>query len=272
MMYSICNELFGETSLDMVFQEAKRLGYDALEIAPFTISGDVTSISSENRRQIIDLANKHDIGIVGTHWILLSKREFHFFNKNGICNHDTIDYIKKVIEFTSDIGGEIIVFGSSKLRSVPSKELMKIAWKSAIEALREIGDCAKENKTYFCLEPLSEDQTNFINKVDEAVCLIDEVRSDNVKLILDVRSMCYENKAFSEMIEMGKSHLKHFHANDCNGYIPGTGTADYTQIMRSLKNILYDRYLSVEVFDFKPDPLTIAEKSINNLKNYLTSF
>ncbi|MEM3569441.1 MAG: sugar phosphate isomerase/epimerase [Thermoproteota archaeon] len=272
MKLSICNEMFSGMEVTEVFPRVKRFGYDGVEIAPFTIAGNVEKISMEKRSEIRRKALENDIEVVGTHWVLVCDRNVNLFSSSGEANREAVDYLKKIVEFTSDIGGKIVVFGSPKQRNVPSKEVFRQAWKSAVYVFREIGDFASGRMVTLCIEPLSSDQTSFINNVSEANKLITEVNHENIKLILDVRSMCDEKRSFKDIIKEGGANLKHFHANDCNGYIPGSGSANYREIVQGLLEINYLGYLSVEVFDFKPSPETIAAKSIENLKRFFSEY
>ncbi|MBO3763301.1 MAG: sugar phosphate isomerase/epimerase [Thermoproteota archaeon] len=270
MKLSICNELFKGWSLEKTFHYVNQLGYNGIEIAPFTIASSVEKISEEKRSEIRREANRNGLEVVGTHWILVtSNKNLKLFKDNGETNKETIDYLKEVVKFTSEIGGKIVVFGSPKQRNIPSREIFEQAWSSAVSAFKEVGDLAKEESVTICIEPLSRDQTNFINNVREANKFIDEVNHENIKLILDVRSMCDEGRPFSDIIIEGKKNLRHFHSNDCNGYIPGSGSANYKQIVQGLLKIEYSGYLSVEVFDFKPNAETIATKSLENLREFL---
>lgn len=272
MKISICNEMFSGLDLEEVFQEAKRFGYSGVEIAPFTIAASVEKISMERRREIWKKAFNNDIQIVGTHWILVCDRKTSLFKDSGEVNGETMAYLNKVIEFTSDIGGKIVVFGSPKQRSVPSGGVFRRAWNSAISAFKEIGDFASGRDITICIEPLSRDQTNFINSVSEANKFIVEVNHKNIRLMLDVRSMCDERRSFKEIIKESDRNLRHFHANDCNGYIPGSGSANYEEIVQGLLEVGYSEYLSVEVFDFKPDAKTIAIKSLENLRRFFREY
>jgi len=273
MKLSICNEIFEGWSLAKTFRYVKQLGYDGIEIAPFTIAGNVEKVSKEKRNEIRKEANENKLEVVGTHWVLVTTdKNLNLFNKTGETNKEAINYLKEVVKFTGEIGGKIVVFGSPKQRSVPSREIFNQAWNSAVLAFKEIGDFAKNEGITVCIEPLSREQTNFINNVREANRFIGEVNHENIKLILDVRSMCDEKRPFNDIIAEGKRNLKHFHSNDCNGYIPGSGSANYKQIVQGLLEVGYSGYLSVEVFDFKPDPETIATKSLENLRKFLKSF
>jgi sugar phosphate isomerase/epimerase len=265
--------MFEGWSLAKTFRYVKQLGYDGIEIAPFTIAGSVEKVSKEKRNEMRKEANENKLEVVGTHWVLVTTdKNLNLFNKTGETNKEAINYLKEVVKFTAEIGGKIVVFGSPKQRSVPSREIFNQAWNSAVLAFKEIGDFAKDEGVTVCIEPLSREQTNFINNVREANRFIEEVNHENIKLILDVRSMCDEKRPFNDIIAEGKRNLKHFHSNDCNGYIPGSGSADYKQIVQGLLEVGYSGYLSVEVFDFKPDPETIATKSLENLRKFLKSF
>ena len=47
---------------------------------------------------------------------------------------------------------------------------------------------------------------------------------------------------------------------------PGFGETDFVSVIKTLKELDYQRYVSVEVFDFAPDPKTIAAGSLHYLK------
>jgi sugar phosphate isomerase/epimerase len=99
------------------------------------------------------------------------------------------------------------------------------------------------------------------------VRLIQEVNSPGVRLHLDVKAMLGgERKAPEWVILECKDHLVHFHANDANLRGPGFGETDFVPIAKALAEAGYDGYVSVEVFDFKPDPETIATRSLAYLR------
>ena len=50
MKFAVCNEIYQDWKLADAMAHAAKAGYDAIEIAPFTIAKYVTEISSAQRR------------------------------------------------------------------------------------------------------------------------------------------------------------------------------------------------------------------------------
>ena len=71
MKISICNELFQGWPIEKVFEYAAQLGYDGVEIDPFTLTESVTEISPARRKTIRLAAERCGVEVVGLHWLLL---------------------------------------------------------------------------------------------------------------------------------------------------------------------------------------------------------
>jgi sugar phosphate isomerase/epimerase len=53
MKISICNELFEGWAIEKVFDYAAQLGYDGVELAPFTLGETASDISAAERKRIL---------------------------------------------------------------------------------------------------------------------------------------------------------------------------------------------------------------------------
>jgi sugar phosphate isomerase/epimerase len=129
-------------------------------------------------------------------------------------------------------------------------------------ALPQIAECGVR----LCLEPLANTETDFINTCQEAIELLDRIRHPNFVLHLDVKAMVSEGLPVPELIVRYAQRAGHFHANDSNRRGPGFGDIDFVPVLKALKDARYGGWVSVEVFDFTPDPETIARESIGYLR------
>ncbi|PIU62970.1 MAG: hypothetical protein COS84_10060 [Armatimonadetes bacterium CG07_land_8_20_14_0_80_40_9] len=271
--FSICNELFEDWKLEEIFRKVKEIGYQGIELAPFTLADTVKEISKEKRREIKGLAEDFELEIVGLHWLLVKPEGLHISHPEKKIREKTRDYLKQLIELCADLGGKVLVFGSPNQRSVLKGVTYQRAWEWTKEVFLDCLDLSSQSEVTLCMEPLYRASTNFINTAKEAMKFIKEINHPNLRLILDVYSMSDEEMPPGKIIRSARELLFHFHANDDNKRGPGFGKANYKKIFSALKEIDYKGYLSVEVFDFTPDPVTIAEESFSYLsrKEYETT-
>ena len=101
--------------------------------------------------------------------------------------------------------------------------------------------------------------------------MLDQVGHPNLALHLDVKAMSTESMPTPDVIRAHTKYLEHFHANDPNLRGPGFGKTDFVPIFQALKDVGYAGWVSVEVFDYTPDPETIATGSIENMKKALAA-
>lgn len=272
MKVGICNETFRENdkfwSLKDIMEYISSLGYQGIEFAPFTLASSVEEISSNKRREISSLAKSYGLEIIGLHWLLASPSGLSISSLDKQVRRRTTDYLKSLVDFCADIGGEVLIFGSPKQRNIEKGSSYEETRKRAKEVFINSLERAKEREITICLEPLARSETNFINTAKEAVSLIKEINHPNFRLHLDVKAMSDEGRSIPDIIKENKNYLFHFHANDANGLGPGFGKIDFAPIIKALEEINYSRFISVEVFDTSPGPKKIAEDSLIYLRKF----
>jgi len=269
MKIAICNEIFEGWRLESVLKYISELGYEGIEIAPFTITDDVRKVNKKERRQIRELASSNGVEIVGTHWLLVTPKGLHITHPDETIRRRTIRYLCELVKFTSDIGGRILVFGSPEQRNIIEGVSFEKAWSYAVEAFQECSRFAEDYGAILAIEPLARRITNFINTAEEAIRLIRDVSNPNFRLHLDVYSMLDEGKPIEDIIRSGREFLVHMHVNDDNRLGPGFGNVEFKPIIEALRHIGYKGFLSVEVFDFSPGSKEIATRSIKTLRSLL---
>ena len=271
MKISICNELFQGWPIEKVFDYAAQLGYDGVEIAPYTLADSVTEISSLKRKGIRRAAEKSGVEIVGLHWLLVKPEGLSINHPDEIIRIRTQEYIEALIHFCADIGGKLLLHGSPHQRTIKEGWNLLQSWDYAKETFRACLETARKRNVTYCIEPLTKANTNFINTVNEALRLVKEIRHPNFKMMFDCRSASAQETSITEALirALDSRMLCHIHVNDASGRGPGFGETQFTPILKTLVKNGYKGYISVEVFEFDPDPQTIASRSLGYLKGIL---
>src|SRR5260221_10456 len=266
MRFAICNEIFKGWKLEDAMACASKAGYDAIEIAPFTIASNVTGIPSSERQTIREAAARAGLAISGIHWVLVQAEGMYLNHPDKTIRERTGQYFCDLVDFCADIGGRTIVVGSPKQRNILEGVSPAQAWEWAKEVFARWTERAKQRGITICLDPLAPAETNFINTADEAVRFVKQFDSPRFKIILDVKAMCSEAKPIPQIIQQSWPHFAYFHANDKNLKGPGFGEVDFKPIAAALKQVGYEGYVSVEVFNFEEGPEAIATRSIEYLR------
>ena len=133
------------------------------------------------------------------------------------------------------------------------------------QALPTLQDCG----VTLAVEPLGPEEGDFLLTADLGSSLVERVGSPHCRLHLDVKAMASEGKPIPEIIRRHARHLAHFHANDANRRGPGMGAIDFLPILEALREIHYQGWVSVEVFDYAPGVEALARESIEYLQKCL---
>jgi sugar phosphate isomerase/epimerase len=269
MKFAICNETFQGWEWERTCRYVAELGYGGIEIAPFTLAEDVRSISQDRRCEIRDIARDSGLEIVGLHWLLVSPKGLSMTGPDAESRRRTSDYVTALVDFCGDVGGRTMVFGSPAQRRIADGETREIAEQRFVEAIRPALNRAAERGITICLEPLPQPEANYLLTLAEAAALMTCLDHPAARTIFDVKSASSEGATLPNLIREFAPHIAHVHANDSNRRGPGFGETDFRPILATLQDMGYSGYVSVEVFDYSPDPETIATESLRYLRECL---
>jgi sugar phosphate isomerase/epimerase len=262
MRYAICNETFEGWDHARVCDYVASLGYTGLELAPFTLAERITDVSPAQRRQLRSTAERAGLQIIGLHWLLAKTTGLMLTSPDESVRQATADYLVELARAAADLGGDILVFGSPAQRRIPAGATPQQAMHWAVDTFRRAAPGLEATGVQLCVEPLAPPEADFLTSAAEAVTLIQQVASPAFRLHLDVKAMAAEPDDIPTLIHRHQAELYHFHANDPNKRGPGFGAVDFVPIFAALKAIGYRGWVSVEVFDYSPDPQTIATQSL----------
>jgi len=268
--FAICNETFGDWPWDRVCRFVAETGYQGVEIAPFTFAQAVTDVSPEQRRLIRRQAEDAGLEIVGLHWLLASPKGLHIHTRDEALRRRTVDYLRALVDFAGDVGAPVMIFGSPAQRRLEDGDVAG-AWERIQDSYRQVLPTLAEREVVLCQESLPAPESDFILTAADAARMVRELDHPNFRMMLDVKSMCSEDRPAAEIIREFAALVRHFHANDANRRGPGFGDTDFRPIVSALKEAGYTGWVSVEVFDYSPDPETIARDSLRYLREVFSA-
>jgi len=268
--HSMCNETFQDWPQAKIFRFLAQCGYQGVEIAPFTINTDVTKISSQQRAQLRKHAKQAGIEICGLHWLLSKTEGLHLTSPDPQVRQRTAKYLGELAKFCADLGGTKMIFGSPQQRNLLPGVSLEEGTKHAVEVLQAAMPVLQKNGVVLGLEPLGFKETNFMRVSAEALAVAKRVDSPHCKIMLDCKAMIQESTPIPELIRKHGDWMIHFHANDPNLRGPGMGKLDFVPIVEALRDVKFDGWVSVEVFDYTPGPERIARESLAYLRRVET--
>jgi sugar phosphate isomerase/epimerase len=177
-------------------------------------------------------------------------------SKHREIRERALERIKQYLKACAELGGIGVVTVPSRRKGrspldlfLPRKKENKKAL--AIEQYRTLGKYATELGVYIIIEPLDHFRTNFVNTCDEAVEICRMTGSGMVKICPDLFHMSIEEPSINERIKEFSDYVVHLHVGDNDlksrfAILPGKGTLDFMNILRTLKETRYSNYLSLD--------------------------
>lgn len=276
MKIALCNEVLQPLPFAQQCALAADLGYDGLEVAPFTLAQDPSTLTDAQAREFRRIAQDHGLAITGLHWLLVAPSGLSIVDADAAVRERTTRFMERLVDLCAEMGGRYLVHGSPKQRSVPAGMERARALDHAREALAAAGRRAHERGLVYCLEPLSPKETDLFNTVEEAVRLVLDVDSPGLQTMIDCSAAGQaEAEPVHELMArwMPSGHIAHVQVNDPNRRGPGQGALRFEPILQTLlaqqAQGHYGGVIAVEPFDYVPDGPGCAARAIGYLRGLL---
>ncbi len=266
MKFGICNETFGDWPLDKSLEYARDAGYTGWEIAPFMLTDDIFRFSDDDRKRYRQSVQRAGLEVIGLHWLLAKTEGLHLTTEDASVRQKTSAYLAELARLCRDLGGKVMVLGSPQQRNFPESQSEQSAMEHAAQTIRAVTPTLEDCGVQIALEPLGPQEGNFLNTAAQARQLQRMIDSDAVQLHLDVKAMSSESAPIDQTIRDNADVMLHFHANDPNRQGPGMGDVDFKPIFAALREVNYDGWISVEVFDYDPGVETLVTQSMVNMQ------
>jgi D-psicose/D-tagatose/L-ribulose 3-epimerase len=273
MYISLCNEVVAELPFERQCELAAQQGYDGIELAPFTLGEEPHRLPAAERERLRRVAEQAGVPIRSMHYLMRAPQGLSITSLDGTQRQRSVAVMRALCEMASDLGARVLVHGSpDQRRLTPGSEAE--CRKHGVDSFSDVAAAAAASGVVYCIEPLSRDQTAFVNTVAEAAEIVRTIGSPAVRTMIDCSSAARtESESLPELLRrwMPTGIVAHVHFNDPNRRGPGDGTLDFAPILRELRESGYRGNAAVEPFVYEPDGPTCAARAINYLRGLETA-
>ena len=272
MRIALCNEVIAPMPFPQQCEYASKLGYDGLEIAPYTLSDEPHRMGSGQIAAARAAAQDAGIAITGLHWLLIKPAGLSISSKDEKIRKRTLDVMLALIDQCAELGGRYLVHGSPHQRRIDPGETRAGALQRAEECFAAAAERAQKAGVTYCIEPLSQEQTPLINNVEEAAAIVARIDKPSLRTMLDCSAAALsEKEPLGALLDrwLPKGVIAHVQVNDRNRQGPGQGELRFAGLVRSLKRHGYGGDIAVEPFDYVPDGPAAAARAIGYLRGIL---
>lgn len=98
MQFALCNEVLQPLPFAEQCAMAASLGYDGLEVAPFTLAEDPMGITDAHARAFRRVAQDHGLAITGLHWLLVAPAGLSIVSADDAVRQRTVDLMHRLVE------------------------------------------------------------------------------------------------------------------------------------------------------------------------------
>ena len=250
--------LEAERPIADAMQEAKRLGFDAIELAVASKGVLTHEATQAHCEEIVATARKIGIEISslasGENWTCSpTSNDFDVRQRS-------IEFNRKVVRIAQWLGTDAYLYvpGAVDVFFLPEAEVIPydVCHRRAIEALRHILPSAEKVGVTLCLENV---WNKFLLSPLEMRDFIDSFNSEAVGAYFDIGNVLLTGYP-EQWIRILGHRIKRVHVKDFNrsvGTVEGfvdllEGDVDFQAVKEALADIGYDGYITAEMLPFEP--------------------
>jgi len=239
-------------------QQAKKMGYDAVEIH----TGEPASFPLEEVRELCN-REKIDISAISS-GMSYSRENLSVISENTEIREKARKRFLEYIDMASALDCMLIMGLMRGQLEEPSH------YNKSCEALKkylvEMLAYAEQKKVVIVFEAINRYENNFLRSTKEVVDFVRSVNNDFLKAHLDTYHMNIEENNLINALYYAGNQLGYIHFSDSNRKMPGFGHIDFLSLTRALYHVGYKGYLTIESVPY-PESKTVAEFGIAYLKD-----
>lgn len=167
--------------------------------------------------------------------------------------------LKQALDKASEVGSVFlggVTYSALGYRS--GKPPTRGEYENMAKALKPAAQHARKLGITLGLEPCNRYETHLLNTGAQALMFLAMLDEPNVTIHFDTYHMNIEEKGIGAGLKAASGKCSYIHMSESDRGVPGTGTVDWEDIFRSLKEISFTGKLVVESFVTLPPEIAAA--------------
>ncbi len=250
---------------DEVLETIAEAGYDGVDF-----DSNPDGIDPEQFGRVTDRAKALGLktpGLVGAWGVWHAGEERDLASSDEATRAYAVSYAKRSLDLASNFD-EPPVFNIDAVAFRPEYPVTNIPHSVLQEnferSAREIAEYAAASRVPIAIEPINrfEGYASFMNSVEDAMSVVRSLGVDNFGVLADLFHVNIEDGPLTDALRLAGDKLLYVHLADSNRQAPGTGHIDFLNVLRTLDEIGYSGYLSIDSVPALPDWKTVVRESI----------
>lgn len=240
--------------------QAARLGYDGIEL-------HIMDSDKLNKTAIFNALRENHISLtsIGT-GPSYSQQKIFMTSASEKIRSEAIRRMKGHIRFGAETGAVVIIGlmkGQRKDCEDPGRyeEYFTYGMEQCIREAERLG-------VTVAFEVIDRFESDWLNTIEEGLALLEQFRSDSLKLHLDTFHMNIEEGNLGDAIRRAGRQIGHVHVADSDRWYPGHAHYDFKETFDALKDTGYQGAVALESFLY-PEPETAARLALQEMRKYI---
>lgn len=272
MRLSLCNEVLQPWDLARQCAFARAVGYDGLEIAPFTFSDEPHRLTSGAVTALRRTVEDHGLVVTSLHWLLMAPKNLSITSPDAETRDRTRGVILGLLDLAAGLGAKVMVHGSPGQRRPAEGQSAEHAWTAARNLFADMAPEAGARGLTYCLEPLARPDNVFVTTITEAARMVEEIGHPAFRTMIDTSAAgVEETEPVAALIRrwVPTGLIGHVQLNDRNRRGPGEGSDLFAPVVRTLIDVGYAGDIAVEPFIYEPDGPACAARAAGYVRGLM---
>ena len=235
----------------------KRYGVDAIDIAPGKYFPDPATTTDVEIERVKHWWGDRGFEITGMQALLFGTAGLNVFG-SPVVQDAMLQHLADVCRIGAGVGATRLVFGSPKNRDrngLSDDQVIEIV----IPFFRRLGDIAQSYGVMICLEPNPCCYgANFMTTSVETAEVVRQVAHPVIQMQLDTGSLTINGEDPAAVLQNSATLIGHIHASEPHLVPLGDGGTVHANVAESLKQLLPDHIVSIEMLASKNEPHLVS--------------